>query len=340
MPRLEVPGIHVRTPHPPLSRVNPSVLQAPMQLLNRGSVIQGVQELYETVNKAMLPYYDLAALRNELQPLFFDHPITQLLHQDPWTRHCFLRPTGQPADATLLDFVYGLERDKQGCTELGKRLLHANTSSALCESLRLRRLYAAGEIQRRVASGRPTRVLSFGCGHARELHDVDFTHPNLTYVGVEADPAAVERARLLFQSDSVNICQGDAMQAITHHLPLGGEYDFIFTHGMLDHLPTRIAKLFLARLFPLLRRGGVLSAPHFCPGLVERGYIEIFMDWFMFYREEDELTMLFDGIPPEEAVVEEAFEDANGYVLYRNLRRRQAASERLHQEFERCMRGR
>ncbi len=47
----------------------------------------------------------------------------------------------------------------------------------------------------------------------------------------------------------------------------------------------------IRRMFDLVTTGGTMIIPNFAKGIIERGYMETFMDWYLIYRDEMEMFM-------------------------------------------------
>ena len=70
------------------------------------------------------------------------------------------------------------------------------------------------------------------------------------------------------------------------------QFDLIWSAGLFDYLNDRPFKLLIKRLYPLLLKGGELVVGNFSHNNPTRDYMEIFGEWYLIHRCEDELLSL------------------------------------------------
>ena len=120
-------------------------------LLLRGRVHEGMDELVLTLKARRLRatqaewrHFVQAALR---------HQLRVLLHEDPFTRHAFLKPRGYPGDAALLDYIYAHDEGRPlppDTTDLGRAIHDYTIRSPASEGVRTRREFIANLLDDRV----------------------------------------------------------------------------------------------------------------------------------------------------------------------------------------------
>src|SRR5579863_1113496 len=147
---------------------NRQVLDVAQARLQEGRVALAMDELVE----------DLRARREEEPedwPAYAracqNHPIRELLHQDPFTYWAFSKPRGYAGDAVMMDYIYGLGEAKQAeqeATPLGRALFQAIGANPSVRAVRYRRQLIAGLIDRMAARANPS-VLALAAGHLREV---------------------------------------------------------------------------------------------------------------------------------------------------------------------------
>lgn len=69
-------------------------------------------------------------------------------------------------------------------------------------------------------------------------------------------------------------------------------------------------------MFDMLRSGGRLLLANFPPALADIGYMEACMDWWLIYRDENDMRALFDDIDPAEISDVRVWTDTIGGVVY------------------------
>src|SRR6185369_15852802 len=100
------------------------------------------------------------------------------------------------------------------------------------------------------------------------------------------------RIRVRYISDSVRtmLRKGDLTER------LGGKYHFIYSLGLFDYLTPPVARVVLRKLFQLLVPGGSVVVGNYHVQNPTRYYMEYWMDWVLYYRTEDELSGLAEGL--------------------------------------------
>src|SRR4051794_29103960 len=81
-----------------------SLLDEAHDLFATGSVDSAMSHIVEGLHlaKRLLPSGEWALFRAN----FMHHPVTRIIHQDPFTAWSYRKPRGYAGDAWLLDFIY------------------------------------------------------------------------------------------------------------------------------------------------------------------------------------------------------------------------------------------
>ena len=124
-----------------------------------------------------------------------NHPIRELLHQDPFTYRAFAKPRGYAGDAVMMDYIYGLGETReaaQHATPLGRAIFSYMSSRPSAKGVRYRRELIAKIIDR-VASTWRARVFAIAAGHLREAElSVAVQQGQLAeFVAIDQDPASL-----------------------------------------------------------------------------------------------------------------------------------------------------
>ena len=99
------------------------------------------------------------------------HRLFELLQEDPFTRHAYLKPRGYAGDAVLMDIIYGCEEDwpVPEASPLGQLIFNYTTAELAPKGVLSRRGFVAHLIDRLGNDGRP-EILSVAAGHLREAN--------------------------------------------------------------------------------------------------------------------------------------------------------------------------
>jgi extracellular factor (EF) 3-hydroxypalmitic acid methyl ester biosynthesis protein len=250
------------------------------------------------------------------------HPIRELLHQCPYSRHSFLRPRGYAGDADLIDFVYS-ERSADA-SPLGQSIYHFLYAQPGPQSVRERRIILSEEIDAAAERVHHPRILSVACGHLREA---------------EHSRAVAERRvgeLIAFDQDNLSLAE------VTRQHPGGGpvhpvcdtvrsivlgrrvfrDQDLVYSAGLYDYLNQSTAQRLTRQLFNMLRSGGRLVVANFAHNTPDAGYLEAFMDWWLVYRDEEQMRGLTAEIDPSQIASLSMRRDSVGNVIYLTLERR------------------
>jgi hypothetical protein len=291
-------------PAPPVAPLSTRMLDDMHDLLRSGEEHGAIHGLSGYLHALRIggPDWDgtVAAVRR--------HPIHAALLLDPYMAHSFTRPRGYPGDAGLIDLIYDCQ-PPPGICERGARLFAATTASAVSQAVRLRRVQGEALLAAAVATGQ--RVCVLACGHFREGDALDTSRIDLTLVDQDAQSMAraVQRHPAA-RADVANVF------AFLRRAALAGErYDLIYTLGLTDYLNDRALTL----LHRLLRRvtapGGKAVIANFRGGLMCSAWMEAVMDWWLIYREQQELI----GFGEAAGFQTRAWLDPSGHILWSEL---------------------
>lgn len=239
------------------------------------------------------------------------HPVRDFILQCPFTAHSAEKPRGYAGDPELIDFIYrhdGQALRCSGATEIGRILLQHNTDSPCAAAVRNRRHLCASYIAELVQRKPGARILCIASGHAREL---ELLSPQ--------ECAGIGRFVLYdHDGDSLEVCSRYASRGVRLE-PVHGTivqllrdetltgFDFIYSPGLFDYLSDRLAQRITTSLFRRLNPEGRLLLANFLPRVRDAGYMEVFMEWSLIYRNEAQIRGFSGGIPDDAAVIKAYF---------------------------------
>jgi hypothetical protein len=270
-------------------------------LFGTGHIDEGMARLLPALQARRLELNDRAW--GEFARLCLEHPLRQLLHEDPFTYRAFSKPRGYAGDAPLLDFIYGEEEGWPApeASAIGKSIYASTTCSSACEAVRARRGFIADLVDRIVDEVPHPHLLSIAAGHLREAHLCSAVKRRKfgRYVALDSDRETLTEVQRSYGRFGVESVAASVRQLFTHRVDLG-YFDFVYSTGLFDYLPLAAAQRLTGTMFQMLRPRGQLLVANFLPGIRDVGYMESFMDWKLIYRDRCDMMQLADDIPQQD----------------------------------------
>lgn len=266
------------------------------------------------------------------------HPI---LLCAPFIHRCFTKPLGYPGDYGVMNRMLDDPFEGDG---LFARILNAWViRSAAGDAYRHRVYYLdnlLGEQMKRVTKqhGRQCRVLSLGCGAAREVQKFVRDEPgcdkvSFTLLDFSADTVrhAQERIREIAVAEKRSVSLSAVEFSVQQMLAAGsrllshpdqmrsgmlerGRYDVIYCAGLFDYLSERVCKRLLEIFWALAAPGATIVVSNFAPANPIKGFMDYVLDWRLIYRDAQEVRALAvdDSLQPKV----ETFEAVGGVEIF------------------------
>ena len=274
-----------------------TVLNDAAELLKRDDVTEGMDRLVHGLADLRNRYSE-GAWRGFAREEAARHPIMELLRHDPLTCRSLLKPRGYAGDAGLLDFLHYPDRLPPGTSELGRTIFAYTTDGPASRGVRERSATIARAIDG-AAGRRPVRVLAVMGGHLWEAELSGAVGGG----GVETFLAFDQDARNLATVEGrygsrITTYQG-TIRSLVRGKSVFRNYDLIYS-GLCDNLHDGAAERFTGALFEALAPGGKLLLFNFGPELVNAGYMEACMGWYLVYRDEGKVMGMTKGLPEGE----------------------------------------
>ncbi|HWE01926.1 MAG TPA: class I SAM-dependent methyltransferase [Tepidisphaeraceae bacterium] len=299
-------------------------------------------EFQETPDSAGPAMYDLqselGSVKEKSTPevwsmvtaLCLAHPVSDLIHQDPFTRHCFTKPRGYAGDAELLDYLYGVSEAPAGTTPLGRSICNHMMDQQGGRSVRSRGKILARLIDETADIRRQPRILSIACGHLREgVHSQALMSGRISeFVALDQDADSLAHVEQAYAGTNVRTVRASVKSILGGKIRFEG-FDFVYAAGLYDYLSERVATRFTRMMFDMLSPGGRLLVANFAPVLPEVGYMETFMDWKLIYRTAEEMSLLSGDIPGSEWKSNRLFWDEPENIVFLELVKRAVVKPEL-----------
>jgi extracellular factor (EF) 3-hydroxypalmitic acid methyl ester biosynthesis protein len=232
----------------------------------------------------------------EFVELCRQHPVTHLLHQDPFTARAFQKPRGYAGDAVMMDYIYGREENwpLPDATYLGQSIFTYTTSAPASQGVRARRGFVADLIDGMAQEQRGMHVLSVACGHLREANLAAAIKRRKLgrFVALDADRESLAHINEEYGCFGVETVNTRISRLLNHHRLNLGQFDLVYSLGLYDYLEQPLGRRLVTSMFDMLRPGGRLVVANFLPAVRDIGYMEAFMDWQLIYRSRYEMIDL------------------------------------------------
>lgn len=157
--------------------------------------------------------------------------------------------------------------------------------------------------ERRRRGSEDCRVVSVGCGPAIDVRRaLEILSPaerhGLRVALFDLDPAALDVARAalepLLPADQIS-CERENLFRLPHRgrgAERLGPADLLFCTGLFDYLEENDAVAMLAMFWESLTPGGRLTVFNFAPDNPSRAYMEWIGNWYLLYRDRQQLQRL------------------------------------------------
>lgn len=260
------------------------------------------------------------------------HPIKEILHQDPFSKRAFEKPRGYAGDAVMLDYLYaGFISDIKTVsldeiTELGKKI--HNLTINIPDSLGvMERARCIGRTIDSIYEHNPDmRILSIAAGHLREPRFSDAFNKGLIkeVVAFDQDEDSLRLIREEYKDKNVSTVKGKIKDLFieTKLVKSLGMFDFIFASGLFDYLNDRPAILLTRSMFSLLKPQGKMYITNFIDNNLSQGYMETFMGWTLIYRTLEEIEVLSESLDSSHIRSKRTFTDKTGSIGFLEIEKK------------------
>lgn len=251
------------------------------------------------------------------QDVCLNHPLRDLLHEDPITLRAFTKPRGYAGDAVLMDFLYrekSVLRTIANKSIIGQSICHNLIASPSAKAVRFRKKVLANKIDEVALKKNDAEILSVACGHLREAALSEAIQKNKLkrFVALDQDTESLNEVRLSYDFEALQVVQA-SVRDILHPRYDIGEFDLIYSAGLYDYLNDKTVKFLTQSLFKRLKKGGRLLIANFMPNIIESGYMEAFMAWNLIYRKTDNILQAIDIVDEN---LNGIFYDEDRYIIY------------------------
>ncbi|MFB5759227.1 class I SAM-dependent methyltransferase [Paenibacillus medicaginis] len=233
------------------------------------------------------------------------HAVNSFFLQEPLSRRAFEKPRGYAGDPVMMDFIYDFDKAappsyEERKTDISHLLNYEfNLISSGNDAVRERQRTFSSKIDQTAARVTNPYILSVACGHLREVQDsAAFKNKSIgKFVAIDQDQEALSVAAEIIKGFGETI-PASVVDIIMNEVPLP-QFDFIYSVGVFDYLPDGVAKKLTSELFNLLNPGGRLFIANWLPNTPTIAYMEAALDWWLIYRNKEQMQELIEDIPKE-----------------------------------------
>jgi extracellular factor (EF) 3-hydroxypalmitic acid methyl ester biosynthesis protein len=250
------------------------------------AALHGLLACAEAAAVAGVPAPDLQAAAAAARELCGRYSRT-LAHAQRW-------PLGYPGDFELIERL--LDADPGGDAGTLERALETCVLQLpIVWQHRVKVAWQARLVRRGLNGDGAVRVLSIGCGGARDLlllEPHELRRLEVVLNDLDPDALALAEARLSVTVRSLTGIRGNALRS-TARLRVAGPFDVILVGGLLDYLPEDAARTLLQHAGQMLKPGGLLGATNIAAANPWRQMLHLLTSWTLIERSHEEMTDLF-----------------------------------------------
>jgi hypothetical protein len=289
------------------------LLDSAMERLRRGSVALAMDEI--VLGSRQLRDEDESLWKSFVTEQCRLHPIATLLQEDPFTRRSLEKPRGYTGDPEMFEFIFSPHLRASTLSDTAREIFHYTTDGPAPRSVRARAAMTARMVDE-LAAEKPLRVLAIMAGHLWEAGMSRATMSGRVekYVAFDGDPRALATIDAAGYGPGLTTYQG-SIRSIVRGRSVFRNFDFVYS-GLCDNLSDPMADHFIAGLVEALAPGGRLLLSNFAPDLVDIGYMEAFMDWNLYYRDEARLLALVESAAAGHLESTRTYRDPHGNLVF------------------------
>ena len=256
---------------------------------------------------------------------FSQRYLGEILMQSPWMYRARHKPLGYPGDFEIMNGLYG--RHFSGPTLFAKALNLGFVSTPAARAVRCRKdlieRCLSAVLDDKESRGESCRILSIAAGPAEEvlalLEKRQRIDVPLEVVLFDQDKSALAfsfarlsrvisqrwqgKVRVVHLHDSITkLLRGSTV------LSSSGLFDAVYASGLFDYLQPHTWVSLCRSLYQMLAPRGRLYVGNMVPSSPSRWFMELHLDWYLEYREHEQLLGLAHEAAPEarREVIEEA----------------------------------
>lgn len=256
--------------------------------------------------------------------------------QGPLFERSLAKPRGYAGDYVTMTYIYN--RQFEGSSLFGQFIHQAGCQHDVCQAVRNRKDLLR-EIIKDIVTQPETehqpRIASIGSGPAQEFYEVlqtmetdnapfrvvlfdaddealNYCFPRLTDMIRQRGLGEVADITMLFDSIAHLLFDDSVFRGT-------GPFDLLLCAGLFDYLESKKGQMLAAKLYSQLAPGGTLIIGNMTPINPSRWAMEHMAEWYLIYRNQDELMALLDKLPDDAEV--DVLREPLGVNLFLKIRK-------------------
>lgn len=298
-----------------LDDLDQKFLEEPEQLKEVlfSSITEGVgQDFYNflssSIEELKLITKSFSKLENERHGFYLRKSIWNFLMESEFIKRTNIKPRGYAGDSVMMEMLYNHEY--LGKSSFGKIFHKHPCDTKAADAVRNRRSLINEFISEQIEklNKEEVKILSVACGPAWEIHDFLLNSPynrRVSFYLLDQDYDALEEAKTNiskipdggnpYKVNYIKESVRTLLRSSSEQIFLG-QFDFIYSMGLYDYLTDSVATALTHKLFSVLNSSGMMILGNYHKENETRKYMEYLMDWVLYYREEESLLELIEGV--------------------------------------------
>ena len=241
--------------------------------------------------------------------------IKPILNTDCVVGFCYLKPHGYTGDFEIIDRMYqewkSPNSDKYHKWDAFFHSLHS------VRAVRNRKQYLVNQLTELISRVDEPQVLDLASGPCTDLYEFFIKHPDSKahFDCLDMDEKAIDYGSAICDNfiDSITYINKNAFR----YRP-DKEYDLIWSAGLFDYFTDKLFIRLMSNMYNLLAENGKLVIGNFSNYNPSRGAMELFGQWYLHHRSEEELVELAmkGGVPRDKINV---YSEDTGVNLFLHL---------------------
>lgn len=246
-----------------------------------------------------------AALKEAVGPSFLNNTVIG---------HSLRKPMGYSGDFMIIDNLYKYHRSDKGEYENWDKYLQQHTAP---KAVRNRKEYFKSLVRNMMTEKESMSLLNIASGPARDLCEVYDTldeKQRLRTTCVDMDADAIAYATTL---NDAHLSDIDFVNKNIFKFKNSHKYDLVWSAGLFDYFNDKAFVLMLEKMSRWVTEGGSIVVGNFNEDHnPSRAFMEIFGDWYLIHRTEDQLRSLAleAGFAPSQISVGREPENVNLFL--------------------------